>query len=214
MSQHQPTQRPELLAGYADGELTAADCATVDAWVAADAAARAELETQERLARKNVDLWQRLSPPLPDDAGWNRTLSGIKLGLQPATPSYRTSNRNPLPHRVWAVSAVAATVFVAVAIGLMTFRGDGIKSPALAADTLQIVHADDITIMSLQGDDDVIVIGRSPLTGPLDLVTVGDTELWATSTDLSETPSKPNIAPGDPNRRAWWNPADKLTPVP
>jgi hypothetical protein len=153
---------------------------------------------------------------VPSDAAWNRVMAGVKESLNPATPapSYRTSNQRKWTGWALAASAIAAMFLVFMGPSFVSKPNNSVNTPFSAGDALQLVHADDVTILSLQGDDDVIVVGRSPLTGPIDLVTVGDTELWATSTDLSETPSKPNIAPGDPNRRAWWNPADKMIPVP
>lgn len=215
-SNHNKSNRPEMLAGYADGELSAADRLTVEAWLAADAAAQTELETQQRLSHKNVELWTKVAPPMPSDAVWSRVLSSIDAGVQPAMPSvnYRTSG--PRGRNRWAVAVAAVAAMFLIAIGYNFFpnTSHNINGLYSANDVFQIARADQIDILSVQGDDDMIVVGRPPLAGPMDLVTVGDTELWATASEPTDTPSKPLVAPGDTKRPIWWNPADKVTPVP
>jgi hypothetical protein len=210
---NQDQSRPDLLAGYADNEIGPADRAGVETRIAADPAANAELELQQRLSRQNTELWAKAAPPEPSEAAWNRVLAGIHNGVKAATvtPSYRTVNKKW--HR-WALAsaAIAALVFAAISQTFLRGPDNGIaRNPAISDDPIQLVQTDDVTILSLQGDDGMVVIGRSPLAGPIDLVTVGDTELWAISTDVSETPSKPSVSPGDPHRPIW---VDKTIPVP
>lgn len=205
-------RRPELLAGYADGEISPADRAAVEAWIAADPTAQAELELQQRLSLTNTELWTKAAPPLPSEADWNRVMGGIHNRLRPASPapSYRTAARWT-SQRLSAATAIAAGLLIAVGAWYLSNSTGDNGSLASGADVFQIVHADDITIMDLEGDDRMLVVGRSPLTGPIDLVTIGDTELWAISNDPSETPSKPNFPAGNPNQPRWWN---TTTPVP
>src|SRR5436305_1016702 len=115
---HNQPPRHELLAGYADGELGPADRTTVEAWVAADPAALAELEAQQRLSRKNADLWQRLNPPVPSGAAWDGVLAGVKDGIMPPTlaPSYRTAKPQGMARR-WSLAGVAVAALLLVLIG-------------------------------------------------------------------------------------------------
>lgn len=210
---HKPN-RLELLAGYADGELSAADRATVEAWIAADESVRAELETQRRLSHKNVELWQKVAPPAPSDAAWNRVLSAIDAGVQPAMPgvNYRTSGQRGWSRWALAVAALAAMMVVAIGTSFWATSNNNINSLYSANDAFQVARADEIDILSIHGDDDMIVVGRPPLGGPMDLVTVGDTEFWATATELSGEQTKPTVAPGDPKRPAVLISVDKVVP--
>ncbi len=210
---HNIPQRPELLAGYADGELGPADRAMVEGWIATDATLRADLETQQRLTHKNADLWQKIAPPVPSDAAWSRVLAGIEAGVQPAVPgvNYRTSGQRGWSRWALAAAAIAALFLVAVGFSFFPTTNHNINGLYTASDAFQIARADEIDILSVQGDEDMIVVGRLPLGGPLDLVTVGDTEYWVTAAESSETPTKANVPPGDKQRPIWWN---SMTPVP
>jgi hypothetical protein len=207
-------RRPDLLAGYADSELSPADRATVEAWVAVDPTAQAELDLQQRLSLNNRDLWNRVTPPEPSEAAWNGVMAGIHDRLKPTAlvPSYRTNNNGRRSsHRFSAAAVIAMGLLIAVGVWYPSFQNGHNNASMVDDDVMQIVRADEVTITDMQGDEAMLVIGRAPLAGPLDLVTIGDTELWAISTDPSETPTKPNTPVGDPNRHRW---IDKATPVP
>ncbi len=214
---HNIPQRPELLAGYADGELGPADRAMVEGWIATDATLRADLETQQRLTHKNADLWQKLAAPAPSDADWGRVLAGIEAGVQPAVPAvnYRTSGQRGWSRWAVAAAAIAALFMIAIGQNFLPKTTNGNPNGLYSADdAYQVAAASDVNILSVQGDDGMIVVGLLPLNGLLDVVTIGDTEFWATASEPSDAPSKPNVAPGDPKRPAWWNQIDKVTPVP
>lgn len=204
-------RRLDLLAGFVDCELGPADRALVEAWIASDPTANSELELQSRLSRQNNEFWQKASPPMPAVDDWNRVLAGIHQQLTPATPAPRNQKGT---RRKWAsmLAAIAAMFLLAVGVKFWPAGDPGTSDPLSTNNALVLVHSDDVTVIDIVGDDSSLVIGRSPLTGSLDLVTFGDTELWAISTELNETPSKPNVAPGD--RKIWVNSSDKLTPVP
>ena len=72
------TPRPEnfpleLLAAYADGELSTEDRSRVECWLAENHEALEDLETQEAFGPGNVDLWGPVSPPSPSADDWIAT---------------------------------------------------------------------------------------------------------------------------------------------
>ncbi|MSR52261.1 MAG: hypothetical protein EXS09_03100 [Gemmataceae bacterium] len=73
---------PELLAAYADGELSAEECLRVERWLAENPEARESLEVQEAMAPGNVELWGLVSPPAPSAAEWISTRDGIGSQLR------------------------------------------------------------------------------------------------------------------------------------
>ena len=87
---------PELLAGYADGELNAADADRVQRWLAMDLDAAADLETQQNLGPSAFGLWQTTEPADPGSLAWNRLHDGIRIGIQ------RQARRRTL--RVWPLA--------------------------------------------------------------------------------------------------------------
>src|SRR5262245_54407800 len=84
---------PELLAAYADGELDAAARAQVEAWLAAHPEARAELEAQRRLSRRNQKLWHASAGPSPSEASWARVLNRVQSALR--TPPAAAARPRP-----------------------------------------------------------------------------------------------------------------------
>src|SRR5262245_2324249 len=70
--------RAAWLAAYLDGELTSEDVARVEAWLAEDAEARAELESQRCLR----DLFAEVEIPEPLPEQWRNTLAGIDSALE------------------------------------------------------------------------------------------------------------------------------------
>src|SRR5437764_4714017 len=84
-----PPDLPELLAAYADGELDAAGRARVEAWLADHPEARAELEAQRKLSRRNQRLWQASAGPSPGEVGWSRLFARVHQALSAPAPAAR-----------------------------------------------------------------------------------------------------------------------------
>ena len=91
---------PRLLAAYADGELDAAGRARVEAWLAANPDARADLEAQRRLGPRGP-LWEasaapQSGPPAPALAAGSagsRIASGVSGSLVDDVRDFRTRGR-------------------------------------------------------------------------------------------------------------------------
>jgi len=109
MTPRQPENLPpNWLAAYADGELSAADRARVERWLADDPAARELLENQESFAPRNTELWNLVRPPSPSARQWHETFEQIAPKASP-------------PRRAWAgwlgtlgLLATAATLVLAL----------------------------------------------------------------------------------------------------
>jgi anti-sigma factor RsiW len=84
MTPRQPDNLPpDWLAAYADGELSPADRARVERWLADDPAARELLETQESFGPQNADLWNAMRPPAPSAGQWRDTFNQIAPQASP-----------------------------------------------------------------------------------------------------------------------------------
>lgn len=101
---------PELLAGYADGELDAATRAAVEQWLADNPEGLSELSGQHAFSRANAALWEQARPPEPSPAAWAAARRAIDDAL--ATPPARPTR-----------SRRAAVLVAACAAGLTGLAG-------------------------------------------------------------------------------------------
>lgn len=198
------------LAGYVDRELTPGERSDVEAELERDATAQLELAAQRELCRQGT-LWSRLTPPEPSDAAWARTLDRIHAALAPQTApaNYNT----PKSHRWRWVAALSTAALVFCAVHWLPFspnHGDA----ATLAGAFPVATAEDIEIVSIQGDDGVIVVGVPPLAGALDLATVGNTVLDVVVSDSGDGKADPS-QPSKSNEPILVKPTDKgkATPV-
>jgi len=219
--EHSEPWRPELLAGYADGELSPADRAAVEAWLAAHPDDRSEVEAQRSLARQNVVFWKRVAVPQPGEAAWSDALGRVRDRLRPASPAI--IYREPVGVRRngrwmnWAAGLATAAALAFASWSLLVPPGGGPRNGELArtaTDAFAVAGADEVDIESLQGDSALVVVGRPPLGGPVELVTVGDVVFEAIASDTDLQPSKPTGERTDPKRTLLLPPIDKGTPVP
>lgn len=84
MTAPQPDNFPrELLAAYADGELSTVECLRVERWLAENPEARECLEAQEAMGPGNVEIWEIVAPPAPTPTDWitTRTCIGSQVRL-------------------------------------------------------------------------------------------------------------------------------------
>jgi hypothetical protein len=163
---------PELLAGYADGELTAAERDRVEAWLAANPNGAADLETQRRFGRRR-QLWKGV--PEPSEAEWRRVLNQVRFAVaapQPAAPpAGRTSRRRLLA----ALAAIAAAVLLVVA--LFPRGSQTVRPGTEPQDELACADADDVEIMRVfEADVDCLVVGEPPLRRAIVLATIDDVD--------------------------------------
>jgi hypothetical protein len=152
---------PEQLAAYADGELDAASRRHCAEWLAGHPEDAAEVETWRRLTR----LWQASAPDEPGPAVWAAALDRIEKTL-PAGPPAPVRGRNLF---LWAslLTATAAAILT-VSLSARLFRSvpevpsDPVDEPYLVAE------AHEVTIISMDvKDTDALVVGESPVHGPL-----------------------------------------------
>jgi len=217
---HEPW-RPELLAGYVDGELGPAERASVEAWLAAHPEGRAELNAQRELSRHNVVFWKKLALPAPGEAAWARI--GVRLhdAVQPPYPAVYYRDPEPMrPKRAawqrWAMglAATAALVLAAWSLTLAPGLGTNDTTVSQADDSYPVAKADDVDVITLQGDDNLLVVGQPPLTGAIDIITVGDVVFEAIRSDTDPAWYKPNGVTTDPKKPFVLPPVEKGTPVP
>ncbi len=158
------TLSPELLAGYADGELPPAECRCVEAWLDAHPEARADVEAQRRLAR----LFDEAAAPSPADERWAEALGQVQQRL--AAPTGR---------RRWAAVAVAVLAAAAAVLLALALKGPpgGHVSPVdqpppAGEEPWEVVSADDVEILSMDDRDrGTLVVGEPPVNEPMELLT-------------------------------------------
>jgi anti-sigma factor RsiW len=177
-SHHRDRSFPELLAAYADGELDAAARARVETWLAEHPEARAELETQRRLSRRNQRLWQASAGPAPSETSWARLFEKVQGALPtpvgPVSPAAR--GRRILRFAAPVLAAAAAAV-----LGVLLLKSP--TNPGAATDPadeqpLAVATDGDIEIVSIQeADTDRLVVGVPPLRDPIKLASANDVEL-------------------------------------
>jgi len=128
---------PEILAAYADGELSPRDRDRVDQWLADHPEGRELLDEQESFGARNVEFWHAVRPPEPSRYQWENVLHAV-----------RGRARVPVSRRwlPWvgslaaAATATAATVLLALpSVNQPAARGPAdppaaIPQPAVAGD--------------------------------------------------------------------------------
>lgn len=188
---------PELLAGYADGELCGQDRARVERWLADHPEARELLEGQEALSPNNTEFWSAVRPPEPSVAKW----AEVRDGVQANAP--RPSRRGWIA-LIGAVGlmATAATLLFALPALYRPARVDPHSLPAPLPpaeddEPFAMAGADDVRIVSLpESAAGLLVVGHHPL-GDTDLVLAraDEIEFHGVGSDLAgrfpEVPTDP-----------------------
>jgi len=207
----------ELLAGYADGEISAFDRAVVEGWLRDHPELRAEVEAQRALGRKNALFCQQASVGLPSESAWQRTLIKVRSALEPARPlGYDTSAVMPRGQKArWQIPAAAA--FTAAGLLLAIAFGPSNPSNDVASNGGQpfaVATAEEVEVVALQGDASLLVVGRPLLGDQLEMVTVGDVALDAIVGDADVTGPKTPQNPADLKKPVFIAPTEKTQPVP
>jgi anti-sigma factor RsiW len=128
---------PDRLDAYLDGELGAGDRAAVEAWLAQDAGARAELETL-RAARDAARAARAETPDL--DAEWRQLSASLEA------PAREETDRRVVPFPVpLGISAIAAALLLGLFV--WTFRpvpdgGAGRAEQSFPAELVELVETD------------------------------------------------------------------------
>lgn len=221
MSTQNETWRPELLAGYVDGELSARERLAVESYLAAHPEAREEMTSQKEFARSSP-LWQKVTAKQPSEVAWDRIALNIHAALQPQTepaPNYRSIEdepRMPIWRRITAGGAVVAALLL-LSFGI-ALNKPSIVSPVTTGDSFAVATSEDVNIISVQGDDSMLVVGQLPVSGPIEFVTVGDVVELAidnSPTDIKVIDPK-LVDPKDPKKGIWIIPGgdNKTMPTP
>jgi hypothetical protein len=183
---------PPELAGYVDGELDAARCARVEAWLADHPEAAADVEAQRQLLR----LWRTAPPPEPAEAEWAPVLTRLEAAF-PAVPSPR---RGGVPWRALVVAGLVAASVAAIVVGswlVKRYPGPDQAPGPEPADALEVASDADVEIISIEGEDvSGLVTGEPPVRDPLLLalpgeVTVREVDPAAVSTPPMRVPDMP-----------------------
>lgn len=215
MSQSQQFNR-ELLAGYADAELSAAERQCVEAWLREHPEVGAELEAQRAWGRKTAAAMYE-SVSLPSDSAWHRTLTKVRSALEPARPvSYDTTATLPKRRRLWqvpaSVAAIAAGLLIAIALTPPHIGPDGLVDANREA--LVVASPADVEVIALQGDDSMVVIGEPLLRDRLEMATIGDVSLDAIVGDADVFGPRHPQTPADLKKPLLIVPSEKTQPVP
>jgi anti-sigma-K factor RskA len=153
---------PEQLAAYADGELDAASRRHCAAWLENHPEAAAEVETWRRLNR----LWQASAPEEPGPAVWAATCDRIEKSL-PSGPPVIVRPRRKL--FLWAsllTAAAAAALTISLSARLFHAVPGVLTDPE--EEPYPVAEAHEVAIISMDVKDaDALVVGETPIHGPL-----------------------------------------------
>ena len=149
------------LTAYVDGELTDEERARVEAWLARNPEARAEVEGQRRLK----GLWDRCPVPEPDRFAWDDVLARVESALnptateKPARPEPRQGPRDQT--WLWAAGAVAAAVLLA--LWLSRPQRPAVEPAGSDDDVFEVASEADVVIDDMDpADARAVVVGRVP----------------------------------------------------
>jgi anti-sigma factor RsiW len=163
---------PELLAGYADGELSVADADRVESWLAQNPDGRAELESQRQVSAAYGSPWP--SEWIPTEAHWSRVVREISQAISAPRPIVAPAARVSRNRLLMAFAAIAAAAMLAV---FLFPRDDGDATTPSPIESFAVATDDDVEIMRvLEIDVDRLVVGESPVRRPLVLATFEDVD--------------------------------------
>jgi anti-sigma-K factor RskA len=165
--------RPEELAAYVDGELSPADRAEVEAWLADHPEAATEVEALRGLSQ----LWQTAAPPEPTEAQWAGVFSHIKAALPAAVaPSLRW--RRGL---AWGLAALATAAAVLLAVFLTRPTEVGPPPP----EPFPVVTPDEFEINQINAEDaGALLVGDIPVREQLALLGPGEVTVESVKSDV------------------------------
>jgi hypothetical protein len=148
--EHGPT--PEQLGAYADGELSSADRAAIDAWLCRHPDRAAEVEALRSLTQ----LWHDTPAPQPSAEAWSTVQNKIEARLRERPRGDGRDTRSPRRFPRYGLAVAAAAVLALV------FLGKG-QTPAPAEEEpYPVIDADDVVIMSISGDDCACLVAAQP----------------------------------------------------
>ncbi|HEV3203485.1 MAG TPA: hypothetical protein VGY77_03840 [Gemmataceae bacterium] len=184
---HNVPPREEMLAAYVDGELNSAGRLEVEAWIVSHPETAAELEA----LRQFKQFWQATRAFDPSEGVWAQTLENITTGLvQPklaSAPGFPTAAAKPAHDFSWVRGIVRWTSAAAVFVGLMALDSRSPRDPLSvpSMDPYPVISTEDIDILTVHAADaGRLVVGKSPLTEPLDIAEPGDIVVVSVKPDI------------------------------
>jgi len=181
---------PELLAAYADGELSSYDRTRVERWLAENPDAHESLENQEVIGPGNVELWGLAAPPPPSLADWIATREQIGSQL-------RVAHRVRLVGWAGTIGLLAtAAILILVLPGPQpnganpelrpVFNGP-VPAGAIDDEPYPMASASDVLIITLpESAAGLLVVGEHPLADSLlSFAKVGEVQFHAVGSDLA-----------------------------
>jgi anti-sigma factor RsiW len=158
---------PEQLAAFLDGELDSAARTRVEAWLAKNPSAAAEIDGQRQVMR----VWQANVPTDPKPAAWAAAFDHIETRLRPASHRRHTVRRT-----LWFSAGLAAAVLVAVLLARQFQSGTAnTDAPVIASgvessdkEPILLASQDDVSVVNVepysQGDGQVPSIGEGDVS--------------------------------------------------
>jgi len=172
MSQQPNRLPPEWLAGYVDGELSAAERAQVERCLAEQPELHQLIEDQEACGPTNREYWKSVEPPKPPAQQWNRVLAGLRSETTPK-PARRFTRW------IGTLTLLTTAATVMLAFGLANLEPTVVPQPEQPAPdsaekneafdgVLQLALGSDIEIHSLPEEmASLLVTGTSPFGSEL-----------------------------------------------
>jgi hypothetical protein len=169
----EPARNREELAGYVDGELSAAAQERLEAWTLEDSGILREIEGQEKIK----DLYASTLPAEPTEAAWQaaafrsqrRTIVRVEPARRPAMWTSRSA----------AIAAAAAVLIAALIIGP---RPSGRISDDLPE--LQVLSPQEVEIVSVDDKDHgALMVGQAPKLENMIAVTPADVQITSVTAD-------------------------------
>jgi hypothetical protein len=182
--------RPELLAGFVDGELDDAERAEVEALLASDLKACELYHDQKEFSPANWRFWRDVQPPEPTEHIWRMTQDRIEADLR--VPVAELGEPDVLPMRRgrrrgrW-LFAGGGVVAAALMIGLPGDRPVVTNAPPPPVSVAEVPPAprepdfvfatdQDVEIVSMaHADAGMLLVGAPPLADPMQ---------WAVGADV------------------------------
>jgi hypothetical protein len=186
---------PEWLAGYADGELDAAAARRVRDWLAAHPDFTDDLAMQVHFSPANVSFWQSVTPAEPSEAAWADVAWRIQEAVE--AEQHRPPPRRAFPW--WStLTGLGLAAGLALALLVPSPRRSLSRPTAADAEAWTLAESQDVEILSLRSDDaNLLVVGRMPLAGPLELATVDELEFHTMAPSDGMQPEISPMNPGD-----------------
>jgi hypothetical protein len=159
----------EELAAFLDGELAPDDWTRVQDWLANHPQDAGLMEDHRNFLR----FWQESAPAEPSEKAWGNVFARIEAGSHQAGANLRTALRRGRRIRVGLLGAAAAAAVILAIVAPWREPSDKFD-----LDGFPIVNADDVDLVSMEGNDaQLLVVGNPPEEEPLVLVATGDVTL-------------------------------------